>query len=39
VFPYPKRYGGTIPDDANLQYEKKDDGMLAFGFNVNQAEA
>jgi hypothetical protein len=35
VFPLPQRYGGTIPDDANLQNEKKDDGLHAFGFNVN----
>ena len=35
VFPLPQRYGGTIPDDANLQHEKKDDGLMAFGFNVN----
>ena len=39
VFPYPQRYGGTLPDDANAHNEKKDDGLMAFGFNVNQQEA
>jgi hypothetical protein len=28
-----------MPDDANTSNEKKDDGMMAFGFNVNQSEA
>jgi hypothetical protein len=30
VFPYPVRYGGTVPDDLNLQGEKKDSGEMAF---------
>ena len=38
AFPYPQRYGGTIADDANQQFEKKDD-MMAFGFNTSQADA
>lgn len=39
VFPFPQRYGGTLPDDANASNEKKDDNMMAFGFDVNQQEA
>ena len=38
AFPYPQRYGGTIADDANKEFEQKDD-MMAFGFGVSQAEA
>ena len=33
AFPYPKRYGGQL-DDA-VSYEKKEDNMTAFGFNVS----
>lgn len=39
IFPYPQRYGGTLPDDANAHNQKKDDGMMAFGFDVNQNQA
>jgi hypothetical protein len=36
VFPYPQRYGGTVSDDANHHADKKEDNMMAFGFDVNQ---
>ena len=36
AFPYPQRYGGTIADDANAAYEKKEDNMQSFGFNTTQ---
>jgi hypothetical protein len=35
AFPYPQKYGGSMSDDANKVYEKKDDGMHSFGFNVS----
>lgn len=39
VFPYPERYGGTLDDHAIELNEKKDEGMMAFGFNVSQKDA
>ncbi len=34
AFPYPKKYGGTLEDDANASNDKKGDDMMAFGFNT-----
>ena len=39
AFPYPKRYGGHLEDDALEGNDKKDDGMMAFGFDVSQKDA
>lgn len=40
VFPYPQRYGGTLPNEAAASHEKEgDNGMMAFGFDTNQAQA
>lgn len=39
VFPYPQRYGGNVPDDINLQYEKKDDNMHSFSIHISAQDA
>lgn len=39
VFEYPKRYGGTIPDDANEGKREHAGGIQEFGINVSKAEA
>ena len=39
AFQYPQRYGGSLDDHALEMNDKKDDGMMAFGFNVGQKEA
>ena len=34
AFPYPVRYGGTVPDDAKFASSADDaNGMMAFGFD------
>ena len=38
AFPYPERYGGTIGDEVQFKTQE-DDGMMAFGFDHNQAQA
>ena len=36
VFPYPQKYGGTIPEDANQhEYRKEDEKMMVFNINVS----
>jgi hypothetical protein len=35
AFQYPQRYGGTLSNDALESNEKKDDGMMAFGFDMS----
>jgi hypothetical protein len=39
VFPYPVRYGGTLPDDLNIQGEKKEEGEMAFSIHTGAEEA
>ncbi len=34
AFPYPVRYGGTIPDDA--KFGEEDENIQAFGIDVSQ---
>lgn len=35
VFPLPKKYGGTLDDDANKQSAHADDSMLAFSITTS----
>lgn len=39
AFPYPVRYGGTIPDDANVGKNDRDENMHEFSLGVTKDEA